>query len=91
MDACIIIPARYASTRYPGKPLVPLKGASGQPRTLIERSILAARAASQGQIPIFVATDNERIAEAARGRGRHHDLAQMSQRHRARCRSHLSG
>tara|TARA_R110002072_G_scaffold67113_3_gene164912 strand:+ start:2240 stop:3043 length:804 start_codon:yes stop_codon:yes gene_type:complete len=66
MDACIIIPARYASTRYPGKPLVPLKGASGQPRTLIERSILAARAASQGQIPIFVATDDERIAEEAR-------------------------
>lgn len=26
MTACVIIPARYASTRYPGKPLVPLLG-----------------------------------------------------------------
>lgn len=67
MDACIIIPARYASTRYPGKPLATLAGASGTRRTLIERSVLAARAASQGEIPVFVATDDDRIAsEAAR-------------------------
>ena len=69
MDTCIIIPSRYASTRYPGKPLVALRGASGQPRTLITRSILAARAASQGQIPIYVATDDERIADEARRAG----------------------
>ena len=64
-DACIIIPARHASTRYPGKPLVPLRGASGTPRTLIERSVMAARAAAQGTIPIFVATDDDRIAAEA--------------------------
>lgn len=66
MDACIIIPARYASTRYPGKPLATLTGASGQKRSLIERSVMAARAASQGTIPIYVATDDDRIAAEAR-------------------------
>lgn len=65
-DACIIIPARHASTRYPGKPLVPLRGASGTSRTLIERSLMAARAAAQGTMPIFVATDDDRIAAEAR-------------------------
>jgi 3-deoxy-manno-octulosonate cytidylyltransferase (CMP-KDO synthetase) len=66
MDACIIIPARYASTRYPGKPLATLAGASGVRRTLIERSVMAARAASGGAIPIYVATDDDRIATEAR-------------------------
>lgn len=66
MDSCIVIPARYASTRYPGKPLVSLKGATGQSRTLIERSVLAARAAAGDAIPVYVATDDERIAQAAR-------------------------
>lgn len=66
MDACIIIPARFASTRYPGKPLVALTGAKGVARSLIERSVMAGRAASCGQIPIYVATDDERIADEAR-------------------------
>lgn len=65
MDACIIIPARYASTRYPGKPLATLRGASGVARSLIERSVMAARAASGGAIPIYVATDDARIADEA--------------------------
>ena len=65
MDAAIIIPARYASTRYPGKPLATLRGASGVGRTLIERSVMAARAASNGAIPIYVATDDARIADEA--------------------------
>ena len=30
MKAVIIIPARYGSTRYPGKPLVPLKTRKGK-------------------------------------------------------------
>ncbi|EAP78867.1 3-deoxy-manno-octulosonate cytidylyltransferase [Sulfitobacter sp. NAS-14.1] len=70
MDARIAIPARYASIRYPGKPLGRLKGASGQPRTLMEPSISIARAESQGQIQIFDATNNERIAEEARRVGK---------------------
>ena len=38
MAALIVIPARYASTRYPGKPLVGLRGASGEARSLIRRT-----------------------------------------------------
>ncbi|MCB4380012.1 3-deoxy-manno-octulosonate cytidylyltransferase, partial [Synechococcus sp. MU1644] len=44
MSVLIVIPARYASSRYPGKPLVPLTGATGQSQTLIERSWRAALA-----------------------------------------------
>lgn len=66
MDACIIIPARYASSRYPGKPLATLRGASGIARTLIERSVSAARAAANGTMAILVATDDDRIAAEAR-------------------------
>ena len=29
MSTVVFIPARYASTRYPGKPLVELTGATG--------------------------------------------------------------
>lgn len=64
----IIIPARYASSRYPGKPLVALRGASGVSRSLIERSWLAAKEVS-GIDAIWVATDDDRIADAARGFG----------------------
>ena len=64
----IIIPARYASTRYPGKPLVGLTGATGITRSLVERSWLAARAV-RGVDAIWVATDDARIADAARGFG----------------------
>lgn len=69
-EAVIVIPARYASTRYPGKPLATLRGASGIERSLLERSVIAARAAAEvtpGVTGIFVATDDDRIkAEAER-------------------------
>ena len=42
MAVLIVIPARYASTRYPGKPLAELKGATGEARSLIRRSWEAA-------------------------------------------------
>jgi 3-deoxy-manno-octulosonate cytidylyltransferase (CMP-KDO synthetase) len=64
----IIIPARYASSRYPGKPLAQIRGATGVSRSLIERSWLAAKAVP-GVAAIWVATDDDRIAEAARGFG----------------------
>lgn len=57
-DACIIIPARYASTRYPGKPLATLKGARGTVRSLLERSVMAGRKAIEeagGEISLYVA------------------------------------
>jgi len=66
--ALIVIPARYASTRYPGKPLAELRGASGEARSLIRRSWEAARAV-QGDHRIVVATDDARIRDAAEGFG----------------------
>jgi 3-deoxy-manno-octulosonate cytidylyltransferase (CMP-KDO synthetase) len=63
MNTVILIPARFASSRYPGKPLVELRGASGAAKPLIQRSVEAARRVS-GVSGVFVATDDERIAEA---------------------------
>ncbi|HEV8036751.1 manno-octulosonate cytidylyltransferase [Yoonia sp.] len=63
MSVIIVIPARYASTRYPGKPLVTLKGASGEAKSLIRRSWDAACGVA-GVDKVVVATDDARIAEA---------------------------
>jgi len=68
MSVLIVIPARYASTRYPGKPLVELTGATGQKHTLIERSWRAACAVA-GADRVVVATDDDRIRDAAEGFG----------------------
>lgn len=65
MSVLIVIPARYASTRYPGKPLVSLKGSKGQSKTLIRRSWDAAMAAS-GVDRVVVATDDDRISNEAK-------------------------
>lgn len=58
----IVIPARYASSRFPGKPLARLHGASGIARTLVERSWIAANDVP-GVDLVVVATDDDRIAE----------------------------
>ncbi|MEL7165259.1 MAG: manno-octulosonate cytidylyltransferase [Pseudomonadota bacterium] len=68
MSVLIVIPARYASTRYPGKPLVSLTGANGAARTLIERSWRAACAVN-GVDRVVVATDDDRIAQASKDFG----------------------
>ena len=71
----IVIPARYASARFPGKPLAPLAGARGTVRPLIERSWQAARAVAESGAwgatctGVWVATDDARIADAVRGFG----------------------
>ena len=44
MKTSIIIPARYASSRFPGKPLVQLKLPNGTQKSLIELSWQAAQA-----------------------------------------------
>ena len=62
-DFAILIPARYASQRYPGKPLAQLRGADGEPRSLIERSWRAATAVAPVE-RVWVATDDDRIAAA---------------------------
>jgi 3-deoxy-manno-octulosonate cytidylyltransferase (CMP-KDO synthetase) len=64
----VIIPARYQSTRYPGKPLADLRGANGLAKPLIQRSWEAAVAAS-GADQVWVATDDDRIADAVRAFG----------------------
>lgn len=64
MSVVCVIPARFASSRYPGKPLVPLTGATGRSMSLIERSWRAAREVA-GLDAIYVATDDERIRRAA--------------------------
>ena len=67
MSVLIAIPARYASTRYPGKPLVSLTGPDGA-KTLIRRSWEAAMGV-RGVTRVVVATDDARIADHAKGFG----------------------
>ena len=67
MRAIILIPARYASSRYPGKPLVVLKGADGE-KTLIQRTWETGMAVP-GVDRVLVATDDDRIADAVQGFG----------------------
>ena len=55
-----IIPARYASTRFPGKPLHPIAG-----KPLIQHVVERCREAPS-LAEVIVATDDERIAEVAR-------------------------
>jgi CMP-2-keto-3-deoxyoctulosonic acid synthetase len=64
----IVIPARYASTRFPGKPLIALAGADGARKSLIRRCWEAAERVC-GVTRILVATDDDRIADHARGFG----------------------
>jgi 3-deoxy-manno-octulosonate cytidylyltransferase (CMP-KDO synthetase) len=58
----VIIPARYASTRFPGKPLADIAG-----KPMVVR--VCERAAQSSAAAVHVATDDARIAAAVRGRG----------------------
>ena len=58
----VIIPARYASTRFPGKPLVDL---AGKPMVVH----VCERAAKSGAAGVHVATDDERIFEVVKAHG----------------------
>lgn len=64
----IIVPARFASSRFPGKPLHPIRGADGVARPLVQHSYEAARRVA-GVNRVAVATDDQRIADAVRGFG----------------------
>lgn len=66
MNDLIVIPARYGSTRLPGKPLHPIAG-----RLLLERvaAIAIAAARELGDAEVLVATDDERILVAAQRLG----------------------
>jgi 3-deoxy-manno-octulosonate cytidylyltransferase (CMP-KDO synthetase) len=67
MKTLIAIPARFASTRYPGKPLVVLRGPDGA-KTLVRRSWEAAMAVN-GADRVVIATDDDRIADHAKAFG----------------------
>lgn len=58
----VVIPARYASTRFPGKPLADIGG-----KPMVVR--VCERAAQSGAAAVHVATDDERIAAAVRAHG----------------------
>lgn len=64
MKTVILIPARYASTRYPGKPLVTLGQKDGTRKSLIQMSWEAAMAV-RGVAEVYVVTDDTRIHDAA--------------------------
>jgi 3-deoxy-manno-octulosonate cytidylyltransferase (CMP-KDO synthetase) len=58
----VVIPARYGSTRLPGKPLLPLAG-----KAMIQW--VYERARRSGAQQVIVATDDERIAQLVREAG----------------------
>lgn len=62
MSTLVLIPARMASTRLPGKPLADIAG-----RPMIVH--VAARAAESGLGRVVVATDTDAVAEAVRANG----------------------
>ncbi|SHH81428.1 3-deoxy-manno-octulosonate cytidylyltransferase [Cognatishimia maritima] len=68
MKTVILIPARYASTRYPGKPLAELTQPDGSKKSLIRMSWEAAQTV-QGVDAVYVATDDDRIKTAAEAFG----------------------
>ena len=67
MRVAIVIPARYASSWFPGIPLVPLTGPDGA-KTLIQRT-WETGCAVKGVDRVVVATDDSRIAEHVEGFG----------------------
>lgn len=62
MGFSVIIPARYASSRFPGKPLALLQG-----KPMLQH--VYERACQSEAQRIMIATDDDRIAEAAAGFG----------------------
>ena len=64
----VVIPARFQSQRFQGKPLAMLRGATGQAKSLIQRSWEAACAVPD-VAKVIVATDDDRIAGHAKAFG----------------------
>jgi 3-deoxy-manno-octulosonate cytidylyltransferase (CMP-KDO synthetase) len=58
----VLVPARYRSTRLPGKPLADIAG-----KPMVVR--VAERARASGADRVVIATDDERIVEAVRSHG----------------------
>lgn len=62
IEFTVIIPARHGSTRFPGKPLADIAG-----KPMIQH--VYERAQESGAAQVLIATDDERIADAARAFG----------------------
>jgi 3-deoxy-manno-octulosonate cytidylyltransferase (CMP-KDO synthetase) len=62
MKFIVVIPARYASSRFPGKPLADVGG-----KPMVVR--VAGQAKKSGAAKVIVATDDARIAEAVQSHG----------------------
>ena len=62
MSFAVIIPARFASTRFPGKPLADLQG-----KPMVQH--VYERACESEASRVLIATDNQQIADVARGFG----------------------
>jgi 3-deoxy-manno-octulosonate cytidylyltransferase (CMP-KDO synthetase) len=62
MSYTVVIPARYASTRLPGKPLLDIAG-----KPMIQH--VYERACESAAAQVVIATDDERIEQVARGFG----------------------
>jgi 3-deoxy-manno-octulosonate cytidylyltransferase (CMP-KDO synthetase) len=60
----VVIPARFASTRLPGKPLLDIAG-----KPMVVR--VAEQARASGALSVVVATDHEEIAKVVRSHGYH--------------------
>lgn len=73
MKTLAVIPARWASSRFPGKPLAPILG---RPMIL---HVCDRVARAEGVDALVVATDDERIAEVCRQAG--HDVAMTDPNH----------
>ena len=58
----VVIPARYASTRLPGKPLADIAG-----KPMVVR--VAEQAAKSGASDVWVATDHQEVADAVKAHG----------------------
>lgn len=61
MEVLILIPARYASTRFPGKPLAMIGG-----KSMVQHVVEKAAAVSEN---VYVATDDDRIYDCVIGFG----------------------
>ena len=68
MRTIILIPARYASSRYPGKPLAMLEQPNGHRKSLIQMSYEAG-CSVKGIDAVYVVTDDNRIRHAAEAFG----------------------
>ena len=61
-EFAVVIPSRYASQRLPGKPLIDIRG-----KPMIQH--VYERACASAAVDVVIATDDERIAEAAESFG----------------------